>query len=256
MQYLIYAHTETGNVRSHNEDSVFAADRIITSGSYETVSEPPFFVAVCDGVGGEKSGEIASHIAVSEISQASFGDTESFKGRISEIHEKIKAYGEENPKSKNLQTTLCCLVIDENEKAYCFNTGDSRLYFYENGRAHQISKDHTYVQMLYESGKITDYERSVHPQKYIITSSLGNPLEAPVIDVFDITEKMRGDNVIIICSDGISDYIGCIEIEAAMSLDIPFCEKIKALAELALERGSKDNVSVAAAVLNTQKEAL
>lgn len=254
MQYFIFSYSNVGNVRTNNEDSVLAADTIINSGSSTVIADAPFLSAVCDGVGGEKSGEIASHISVTRLMGINYSSAINLVDNVRSLHKEVKEYGLNNPESANLQTTLCCLGIDENDNLLCVNIGDSRLYIYQNGVAKQITKDHTYVQMLFEQGKITEQELKEHPQKNIITSSLGNPLDEPIIDVFNIPQKLSPGDVIFICSDGISDYVGELEMEAALSLDTSFDEQVLALANLALERGSTDNVSIAAITLNKKEE--
>lgn len=254
MQYMISAYSETGNFRERNEDSVFAGNKIVNSGGYVTVCEAPFIVSVADGVGGENSGDIASKIVSEKLSQTVYTSPEEFKETIFDIHREIRDYSERNPESRNLQTTLCCLGADAEGKLCCFNTGDSRLYFYKGEKVRQVSEDHSYVRLLFERGEISEDEMLDHPQKNIITSSLGTPSGLPRVDIFPVAEKLSPGEAVILCSDGVSDFVGCMEIEAAMSLDTDFGEKIKALAELALERGSSDNVSVAGVIVCPEKE--
>ncbi|NLZ46267.1 MAG: serine/threonine-protein phosphatase [Clostridiales bacterium] len=254
MQYLIYSYSDIGNVRLNNEDSVLAADTINNDGSNTVIVDAPFLSAVCDGVGGENSGEIASYISVTRLKDINYSSQINMVEAIRNLHQEVLEYGENNPESANLQTTLCCLAVDENDNLKCLNVGDSRLYLHQNGVTEQITTDHTYVQMLFEQGKVTADEINAHPQKNIITSSLGNPLSEPIIDVFDIPQKLSENDVIFICSDGISDYVGELEMEAALSLETSFDEQIKALASLALERGSRDNVSIAAITLKRKEE--
>lgn len=250
MQYFIYACTETGNFRDKNEDSVLAADKVINFGEYCTVKEQPFTVAVCDGVGGEKSGEIASMMAAQGLLQCGALPEDELKEKILQLHSEIKQYGLDNADSTGLQTTMCCLLVTREGELVCFNVGDSRLYLYSGGSARQVSKDHSLVRLMFENGEIDESELYSHPQKNIIFSSLGTPSGTPAVDVIRAADRLGESDAAILCSDGVSDYVGCMEIEAAMSLDIPFSEKVKALAELALERGSSDNLSVVGVAVN------
>lgn len=250
MQYYIFAHTETGNVRENNEDTLVVGEKIIINGSENLSCDAPFIAAVCDGVGGEQGGEIASFFVAKRLSECNLLGVDDLKNEIVNIHCDLVDYGNENGDLFGLQTTMCCLKVCENGKLYCINSGDSRLYLFSNGKARQISKDHTYVQELFEKGEITSQELKNHPQKNIITSSVGNPYQPPKIDVTVVSESFCESDVVILCSDGVSDFVGEREIEAALGLDITFDEKIKALSQLALERGSSDNVSVIGVRLN------
>ncbi len=256
MDFLIYAYTDKGIIREKNEDTIFADNKVITSGQCELCCRNPVILGVCDGVGGERSGEIASYMTADRISKAEFRDSVDFKNLIFDIHEDLREFGLNNPDSFNLQTTFCCAAIDDKGKCLCFNTGDSRLYFYRNQKARQISKDHSYVQELFDQGGITEEEKLMHPARNIITSSIGTSSGYPVVDEFLICEEIIPGDVIIVCSDGVSDYVHCLEIEAAMSLEIPFSEKIKALAQLSVQRGSSDNISIVAITPKSKKEAI
>lgn len=250
MQYYVYAHTETGNFRENNEDTLVVGEKIIINGSESISCDAPFIAGVCDGVGGENGGEIASFFVAKRLSECNRMGVSELKDEISVIHCDLVDYGNENNEYFGLQTTMCCLKVSENGRLYCLNSGDSRLYLYKSKKARQISKDHSYVMELLEKGEITEAELKTHPQKNVITSSVGNPYKPPEIDVSVVSESFCEDCVVILCSDGVSDFVGEREIEAAMELDITFDEKIKALSQLALERGSTDNVSVIGVKLN------
>lgn len=250
MQYYVYAHTETGNVRENNEDSLVVGENTITQGSEIFRCDSPFLVAVCDGVGGENGGEIASFFVAKRLSECNNSEISELKEEIEVIHCDLVDYGNENCEFFGLQTTMCCLKVCENGKLFCLNTGDSRLYLYANGKATQVSRDHSYVMELFEKGEISRDEMKTHPKKNIITSSVGNPYMPPRVDVSVVSESFDEDSVVILCSDGVSDFVGEREIEAAMELDISFDEKIHALSQLALERGSNDNLSVIGVRLN------
>ncbi|MBE6837297.1 MAG: serine/threonine-protein phosphatase [Ruminococcus sp.] len=250
MQYYVYAHTEIGNTRENNEDTLVVGENLIINGSESTSCDAPFITAVCDGVGGENGGEIASFFVAKRLSECNKSEVSELKDEIIQIHRDLVDYGNENYEYFGLQTTMCCLKVCENGKLYCLNTGDSRLYLYKNKKARQISKDHSYVMELYEKGKIKKSELKNHPQKNIITSSVGNPYKLPKVDVCVVSECFCEGCVVVLCSDGVSDFVGEREIEAAMELEVSFDEKIHALSQLALERGSTDNVSVIGVKLN------
>lgn len=250
MQYQIFARTEKGNFRENNEDSIVVERNVITDGSFFSSVNSPFLTAVCDGVGGINGGEVASFYVANSLSEIKVTDPESLKAKLLEADRDIINYGQENEELFGLQTTVCCLLVLENGRLFCINAGDSRLYFYKRKKAVQVSKDHSYVQSLFDKGDITKEELYTHPKKHIITSSIGNPYKKPEINVIEVCRNFSEGDVVILCSDGVSDFVGEREIEVAMSLDIPFDEKINALLELAMERGSTDNLSIVGVKLN------
>lgn len=250
MQYYVYAKTDKGNFRENNEDSVLIGENVLSDGNICRELNSPFLTAVCDGVGGENGGEVASFYVSASLGKLKEFDPEKITEYVSELDSDLIAYGNEQKDMFGLQTTLCCLLVTEEDKLFCINSGDSRLFLYKDKKCVQISHDHSVVQELVDKGEISKEEAKTHPQKHIITSSIGNPYEEPTIDIVEISQKLSEDDAVIICSDGVSDYVWESEIEVAFGLDISFDEKIKALLQLALERGSTDNLSIVGIKIN------
>ena len=148
--------TDLGKVRSHNEDSV----TIINNDNQE------FILAIADGMGGHKAGEIASSITIEHI-ENSFYNIETIGSKddaiiwlrkiVKEINDKIFEYSNEHPESKGLGTTLVIAIKTEDYILYG-NIGDSSGFVIKNGILHKVTKDHTYVGMLMNNGKITEEE--------------------------------------------------------------------------------------------------
>lgn len=219
----------------------------VSKGGFESVCIAPFLAAVCDGVGGEQAGEVASDLCVRYLSVADYDSSVDLDSQILSIHNKIKKHGISSPESVNMQTTLCCLAVDETGAAACYNVGDSRMYRYVNGCVRQISVDQTYGRFLYEHGEVGSLEELEPSVKNAIVSSIGSVLQPPDIEHFDFIAPFgaEDDDVVIICSDGASDFLSDDEIEIAMKADsMTFREKIEALCELAMRNGSTDNVSI------------
>lgn len=246
MNYYIYGFTDKGNYRSHNEDSILVNRDVSQEGSLEASVAAPFLSAVCDGVGGEQAGEIASMLCLKYLSILDYDSTVDLNEALINVHNKIKKKGASDAGSENMQTTLCCLAVDENKSATCVNVGDSRMYRYVNCKARQISSDQTYGQFLYEQGEINDISELEPEMRSAIISSMGSLLQEPKIDFIPFVTEFGAevDDLVIICSDGISDHLTTDEIEIAMSLDLPLRDKLESLCELALRKGSTDNISI------------
>ncbi len=247
MNYYIYGYTDKGNYRAKNEDCMLINRETVAEGGFGSVCIAPFLTAVCDGVGGEQAGEIASDLCIRYLSVTDYDSTVDLDQRILQIHNKIVKHGIQQPGSVNMQTTLCCLAVDENGAATCYNIGDSRMYRYVNGCVRQISTDQTYGRFLYDNGAVERIGELDESMKNAIVSSVGSVIQLPKIEHIDFIPPFGRDedDTVIICSDGFSDYVSNGEIESAMSLEnATFKEKIDALCRLALCNGSTDNISV------------
>ena len=246
MNYYIYGFTDKGNFRSHNEDSILIDHDVAQEGSLEASVSAPFLSAVCDGVGGEQAGELASKLCLQHLAILDYDSSVDLRSELLNIHNKIKKRGISDFGSVNMQTTLCCLAVDENRLSTCINVGDSRMFRYVKGKARQISSDQTYGQFLYEQGEINDISELDPEMRSAIISSMGSVLQEPIIDFIPFVSEFGSepDDTVLICSDGVSDYVGLDEIEIAMSLELNFRDKLESICELALKKGSTDNISI------------
>lgn len=245
MNYYIYGFTDKGNVRSHNEDSILVDHEVSQNGSLSASVSAPFLSAVCDGVGGEQAGEIASKLCLQHLAILDYDSRVDLTDTLMTVHNKIKKRGIAHEESVNMQTTLCCLAVDESKNVTCINVGDSRMYRYVNGKARQISVDQTYGQFLYEQGEINDINELEPQMRSAIVSSMGSVMQDPKIDFIPFVSKFgeEKDDTVLIFSDGVSDFVSVDEIEIAMAMDISFDDKIESICELALKNGSTDNIS-------------
>ncbi len=231
--------TDPGKVRSHNEDSV----TIINNEHNE------FVLAVADGMGGHKAGEVASAIAINHI-QESFYSLETIGTKeeaidwlrmiVKEINEKIFEYADNNPESKGLGTTLVIAVKTDDYILYG-NIGDSSGYVIKNNTLHKVTKDHTYVGMLLTNGRLTEETAKNHPGKNLLTRALGanDPIE---IDIFDIDTSVKG---LFLCSDGLTNMLTEEQIEKILNSNLPIEEAVIKLIKKANSRGGTDNISIA-----------
>ncbi len=237
MQTFYY--TDTGKVRTHNEDSLTIVNKYNTE----------FILAIADGMGGHKAGEIASNIAITHIEESlnnksTIGTKEEaiewLREIVKEINKNIFAYAKEHPESKGLGTTLVIAIKTEDYILYG-NIGDSSGYVIKNGKLTKVTKDHTYVGMLLGTGKITEEDAKNHPAKNLLTRALGanDPVE---IDIFDVDTSIDG---IFLCSDGLTNMITDEQIEKVLNSNLQIEETVLKLIKKANSRGGTDNISIA-----------
>ncbi len=236
--------SDKGAVRENNEDAYLVNKIVLSKAQMESDVNAPFIAAVADGVGGEASGEIASHMALDLLSAVRPRKSTDFKAKLLAIHSKLRRYGITHGSSANMQTTLCALAVDENEKAYVINVGDSRMYRFRGGVIKQLSTDQSLVQMLFDQGKITGEEKKTHAQRNVIFPVLGNIADDPDPSVTEIEGGIKKGDIIIICSDGLSDYITTGEFEEILAMPMRLPKRLRRLIDAAMDNGSTDNITV------------
>lgn len=239
--------TEKG-VMPHNEDAMLIGKNVTDSGASDQMLEAPFIAAVSDGVSGELSGELASRMCLEYLRDVKFNKKTRLKQKIAEIHHKLADYSSENPDMHNMQATLCGIAVDENNKINIINVGDSRLYRYRGGRLRQISRDQSLVQLLYEEGTITKEERRTHVHRNIIFPVLGNISSEPEIEVLPLEDGMKYGDILLLCTDGLSDYLSPLDIEEILELPKSLPQRLELLVKKALGKKCEDNLTVIAMV--------
>lgn len=236
----IVAKTDKGIVRSSNQDAY-------------AVGEFPDEVAwaiVCDGMGGHAGGNIASALAVKVISDkinASYRENmrdssirNMLDSALTAANMEVYDMAEADPELRGMGTTVVCAIV-KNGYAFIAHAGDSRAYIYD-GNLRQITTDHSYVQTLVDIGKITKEEAEHHPNKNKITRAIG---AEKVIDIdFDEVE-LNDEDVLILCTDGLSNYVSSDEMinEVQDGKYYAFADR---LVKKANYNGGGDNVTVVA----------
>ncbi len=231
--------TDPGKVRTHNEDNV----TILNNNNQE------FLLAVADGMGGHKAGEVASKIAIDHLVDEfnkldSFGTKntaiEWIRNIVVEINNMIFDYTNNNPNSKGMGTTLV-LAIKTNDYILFGNIGDSSGYVIKNQKLHKVTKDHTLVNLLVSTGELTEEEARFHPRKNVLMRALGanDPIE---IDIFDVDINIEG---IFLCSDGLTNMLNEEQIEKILNSDLPIEEAVVKLIKKSNSRGGTDNITIA-----------
>ena len=239
--------TEKG-VMPHNEDALLIKDSVIDSGSSEQTIAPPFIAAVSDGVSGERSGELASKMCLELLRDVEYSGEMKLDEELLSIHRRLAEYSESDPEMHNMQATLCGFAVDEGNNILTFNVGDSRLYRYRGGRIRQISRDQSLVQLLIDEGAITHEERKAHVHRNIIFPVFGNVKSTPKVDTVSIDGGMEYGDLLLLCTDGLSDYVSALDIEEILELPKSLKSRLHLLVDKALENGSKDNITVIAVV--------
>ena len=231
--------TDAGKVRTHNEDNV----TIIANKNNE------FILAVADGMGGHKAGEVASNIAIEHITESfekmeTLGKKEDaiewLRNIVKEINDIIFSYTNDNPESKGMGTTLVIAVKTEEYILYG-NIGDSSGYVIKNEKIHKVTKDHTLVNLLVSTGELTPEQAKFHPRKNLLTRALGanDPIE---IDIFDVDNTVSG---LFLCSDGLTNLITDEQIEKVLNSNLSIEEQVEKLIKKSNMRGGTDNISIA-----------
>ncbi|MBE6856667.1 MAG: serine/threonine-protein phosphatase [Ruminococcus sp.] len=239
--------TEKGTM-PHNEDAMLIGKNVVISGASEQELQPPFITAVSDGVSGELSGELASKMCLELIRDIKYSRKAKLNEKLMDVHKQLVKFGSENSETYNMQATLCAIAVDEKENVSFINVGDSRLYRFRGGQIRQISRDQSLVQLLYEEGTITQAERRTHVHRNIIFPVLGNTTSEPKIDISSLDGCMEYGDVLLLCTDGLSDYLSPIDIQEILELPKSLPARLEMLVQKALDKGSSDNITVIAVV--------
>lgn len=233
-------------VMPHNEDAFLIGKTVADKGVSEQKLEAPFITAVSDGVSGETSGEFASRMCLDYVRDIDF--SEDMNNSLIEVHNNIAEYSLNNPDLHNMQATLCGLFFKEDGSVTAFNAGDSRLYRFRSGHINQISRDQSLVQLMYEEGSITPEQRKTHARRNIIFPVFGNVDTVPKIDIIHIEDGMQYGDILLLCTDGLSDYVSSLEMEEILEMPISLHKRLSLLVRKALENNSADNITIIAIV--------
>ena len=231
--------TDPGNIRQQNQDSYaivpFARDRVL--------------MIVCDGMGGAKSGNVASSLAVEVFTgevrrtqKAGMTPEKAAAMLRSALELANRAVYEQSQLSEDftgMGTTLVSAVAEEKYAIVC-NIGDSRAYLIRGGEITRITHDHSVVQTLVENGNITAEEARTHPNRNLITRALG-PDENTLCDAFEVSFT-KGDKILL-CTDGLVVTATDDEICRAVCAGKSAEESLNDLIALAKAQGAPDNVT-------------
>ncbi|HAM25172.1 MAG TPA: Stp1/IreP family PP2C-type Ser/Thr phosphatase [Microbacteriaceae bacterium] len=224
--------SHVGKIRANNQDSGYAGGQLFV---------------VADGMGGHAGGDVASAIALKRIMEtdkpfASADDAEfALRSALSAANSLLAETVFDHPELTGMGTTVSA-ILRSGDKVAIAHIGDSRIYLLRDGTLTQITADHTFVQRLVDSGRITPEEAAVHPRRSVLMRVLGDVDAAPEIDT-TVLETRPGDRWLL-CSDGLSSYVADERIEAALKGYPDVRAAADRLVKESLDQGAPDNVTV------------
>lgn len=240
MEFEFYSQTDTGRVRTNNEDSV-------------AVDESVSIAVLADGMGGYNAGEVASGMACDFIKaelgrwlqEAAQNASDSDVKRAMDIcvdnaNRAIFNAANSNPTFAGMGTTLV-LGVFRSGRLLMGHIGDSRAYRFRGGQLHQITKDHSLLQEQIDAGIITPEQAAFSANKNLVTRALG--VEDMVLLETHVHDIQSGD-IYLMCSDGLSDMLRDPQIAAVMAAHTSLPEMGAALIAAACEAGGRDNIAV------------
>ena len=242
-----------GNVREENQDNFYIDGRIAGDENETFVGRLKYeknIIAVCDGLGGEENGKEAARLVAERVKQA---DEVIKKDEASDVHEAIinhltlannDVHEMSNQLGKGGGSTVNIVYID-GERVLSYNLGDSRTYLYRKGVLTQFSRDHTPVGDLVHDGWLSEERARKHPQRNLLDKCIGmSPRHSPLREPHIIDENVHADDILLLCSDGLTDMCWTSEIISVLSSEKNLEKAIQTLLEIALQNGGKDNITI------------
>ncbi len=234
--------SDVGCQRENNEDSYLY---------WEPAGDEEFqrkgrLAVIADGMGGHEGGQEASRLAVEtvrEVYEAAAGDDPqvTLVDSFAQAHARIQEYAEQNPAFQGMGTTCTALVL-RGRQLYFAHVGDSRLYLVRDARILRLTRDHSYVGRLVESGIVRAEDAEKHPQRHILTAALGAGREVAIDSAEQAVTLLEGDDLLL-CTDGLWGVVTDEELETTVTANTP-AECCAALVKLARQRGGPDNITL------------
>jgi protein phosphatase len=234
--------TDVGLQRGNNEDSLLY---------WEPDSDSDFarkgsLAAVADGMGGYEGGQEASRLAVETVRHIYDRDFDgnaqtTLVTALQSAHDMIQRYALEHPEFQGMGTT--CTALSIIGRQLCFaHIGDSRLYLIRRETISRLTRDHSYVSRLVESGIVRSEDAESHPQRHILTAALGSGRDLTPHVPEQPLALQDGDSLLL-CTDGLWGLVGDLEIAAVVRANSP-ADTCLRLVRMAIERGGPDNITV------------
>jgi protein phosphatase len=232
--------TDVGRVREANEDALLA----VTPGG---ARDGQMLVAVADGMGGHKAGEVASAIAVQSLSQA-LGQTDPLAPAdallihaVELANRRIWEEAAQDAEKEGMGTTLVCAVVHAGGEVVIANVGDSRAYGVKDGRAKLVTSDHTWVNQQVLSGQMSERDARMSPYRNLLTRSLGGTPRVEV-DLYKGLQLEPGDALVLV-SDGVSGYLDARDVSNILRESNSAQTAADKLVSEAVRRGGADNAT-------------
>ncbi|MCL1846386.1 MAG: Stp1/IreP family PP2C-type Ser/Thr phosphatase [Coriobacteriia bacterium] len=219
--------TDIGCVRDHNEDSLLV--------------KAPLYV-IADGMGGHAAGEIASELAIKTLDEAQLTqlDPDTLRHAVTEANRRVIDGARRGLGRHGMGTTLTAALIEGN-RLLLAQVGDSRAYLVHEGQLRQLTRDHSLVGELLSTGKITEEEARLHPNRSVITRALGSDASVQP-DLYEI--RLHEGDRLLLCSDGLNTMLDDTEIEELLQYYPDSQEAADALIVAANNAGGFDNTTV------------
>jgi protein phosphatase len=247
-QLEVGAHSETGYVRSENQDRM--------SGTQVPLGQ---LYIVADGMGGHNGGALAAELTVHGLQQyigeapADVSVKEAIQTAFTKTNETVYRQAHAGDPTTEDMGSTAVLVLISGQVARVAHVGDSRAYLYRKGQLKQLTTDHTIVQKMVQAGMLKPAEAFNHPNASVLDRAIGNKPSVEV-DISDPVRLHEGD-AFLLCSDGLSGYIADPEITSVLRGQATVQEIPDRLVKLALQKGGEDNVTVQFIQYGTRKEA-
>lgn len=232
-----FSKTDIGRKRQINQDFVFSTD--------EAVGKLKNLYIVADGMGGHNAGDFASKYTVETVVREIKGSIEVKPFRIlgkaiRVANEMLRQRAREDSDLYGMGTTIV-VATTENHQLEIANVGDSRLYLLSKEGLRQITRDHSLVEEMVRMGGMAPEAARNHPDKNIITRAVG-ARDSVEVDFF--TEELKPGDIVLMCSDGLTNMVSDSEIEAILKGEGSLEEKTRILIDSANKNGGKDNIAV------------
>lgn len=238
--YQFCASTDTGRVRTNNEDAV-------------GVDPQAQLAILADGMGGYNAGEVASTMAIDFIRKEMVRWLEQAGPKakpmelrnaleicVDNANQAILGAAESNPQYAGMGTTLVVGVF-QGPRLMLGHIGDSRCYRLRAGALEQITRDHSWLQEQVDAGLITQQQAAVSASRNLVTRALGVE-ELVLLEVNEF--EVHADDLYLMCSDGLSEMVGDVELASLLTLRVSLEDKAARLIEAANANGGRDNISV------------
>ncbi|MFV0251877.1 MAG: PP2C family protein-serine/threonine phosphatase [Beutenbergiaceae bacterium] len=221
--------SDLGAVRTNNEDSALASSHMLV---------------LADGMGGHAAGEVASTVAARVFAEITDDPTADIRTQLTDAGRATRAALEQmsaaDPLLDSMGTTLLA-VVSRNGTVTVGHIGDSRVYALRGSALYQVTTDHTHVQRLIDTGQLTVEQARTHPYRAMLLRSLDDQSDGPDLDVISV--ELEPDDRLLLCSDGLSDYLLPEQIGEMLACMDPG-DAADALVAAALAVGTRDNVTV------------
>ncbi len=251
----VVALTDEGKRGKKNEDR-FAVSAYRRK---DRQSTPALLAVVADGIGGHRAGEVAAEMAVNLISEHVADSSEDMppvdvlRGAVQNASQAIYKHAAATPGREGMGAT-CAIVYVVGSRLFAANIGDSRIYLLRNRQLTQLSTDHTWIKEALDNGLLSEDQIQGHPNAHVIRRFLGSarPPEASIRLGLDGGEEdgtdgsgilLLPDDILLLCSDGLTDLVSDEEINAALSAQ-PIEAAARGLIDLANQRGGHDNITL------------